>query len=84
MQPQATLAVADEDKLKSWLKKNAGSARGFSIKTTDGASASIFPPYHFGDDFVGGSMTEDRDEPTAYPYTGLVYVRLLGAKPKGF
>jgi hypothetical protein len=29
-------------------------------------------------------MMEDRDEPTAYPYTGLVSVRLLGAKPKGF
>jgi hypothetical protein len=38
MQPQVNFGentVADEDKLRSWLKKNAG-ARGFTIKTTDG------------------------------------------------
>jgi hypothetical protein len=77
-------AVADDDRLKTWLKKNAGSTRGFTIKTADGGSAPLYPPYHMGDDFVAGSVVEERDEQCAYPYSCVVSIRPMAAKPRAF
>jgi hypothetical protein len=77
-------AVANGDELKAWLQKNGTNARGFTIKTTDGATSPLYPPYHFGGDFVAGSWVEDRDEPSAYPYSGVVSIRLMATKARGF
>jgi len=76
--------VAYEDTLRAWVTKASKDTRGLTLKTLDGKSAVIHPPYHIGDDFVSGAMVEGTHDFVAYPYSGLISVQPLGPRPKGF
>jgi hypothetical protein len=70
--------------LQAWLTKASKDVRGLTLKTLDGKSNPLYPPYFIGDDYVAGVMVEGSDDAIAYPYGGLISVQPLGPKPKGF
>jgi hypothetical protein len=76
--------VAFENELKAWMQRASQNARALTIKTGDGGSHPLYPPYFIGDDFVAGAQTEGGDNQIAYPYFSVVSITPLGAKPKGF